>query len=66
MRKFVLLVALVGLAAVVGCSGVARSPREIRNIAKQSLDMDMRQLVDDWNMLWLVDRQYRLTKWHTR
>lgn len=65
MRKFVLLVALIGLAAVAGC-GVARSPREIRNIAKQSADMDLRQLVDDWNFLWLADRQYRLTKWHTR
>ena len=66
MRKFVLLVALVTIAAVAGCAGVARSPREIRNIAKQSLDMDMRQMVDDLNMLWLADRQYRLTKWHTR
>ena len=65
MRKLFILVALVGLAAVSGC-GVTRSSAEIRNIAKQSIDMDMRQMVDDWNMLWLIDHQSRLTRWHTR
>lgn len=65
MRKLVILVAIVGLAAVVGC-GVTRSSHEIRNVVKQDLNMDMRQLVDDWNMLWMVDRQSRRTRWHTR
>lgn len=65
MRKLVILVAIVGLVAVAGC-GVTRSSHEIRNVVKQSLDMDMRQLVDDWNMLWLADRQSRRTRWHTR
>ncbi len=65
MRKLVILVALVGLAAAAGC-GVTRSSTEIRNVVKQNLDMDMRQLVDDWNMLWLADRQSRRTRWHTR
>ncbi len=66
MRKLVILVAIVGLAAVAGCAGVARSSQEIRNVNKQALDMDMRQIVDDWNMLWLADRQSRMTRWHTR
>ncbi len=65
MRKLVILVAIVGLASVAGC-GMTRSSQEIRNVAKQTLNMDMRQLVDDWNMLWLADRQSRLTRWHTR
>ena len=65
MRKLVILVAIVGLAAVAGC-GVTRSAQEIRNVNKQALDMDMRQIVDDWNMLWLADRQSRMTRWHTR
>lgn len=65
MRKLVILVAIVGLAAVAGC-GVTRSSQEIRNVVEQNLEMDMRQLVDDWNMLWMVDRQSRRTRWHTR
>ena len=66
MRKLVILVAIVGLAAVAGCAGVTRSSQEIRNVHKQALNMDMRQIVDDWNMLWLADRQSRMTRWHTR
>ena len=65
MRKLLILVAIVGLASIAGC-GVTRSSQEIRNVNMQALDMDMRQIVDDWNMLWLADRQSRLTRWHTR
>lgn len=66
MRALVLIMALAGFAALCGCQGVARTPSEIQNNAAQSVDMDLRQITDDWNTLWMVDRQYRLTRWHTR
>lgn len=66
MRKLLLLLAAsTALGLATGC-GVAESDADIRAVAAQSIDMDMRQIVDDWNTIWLVDRQYRLTKWTIR
>jgi len=67
MRKFLLLGMLIGLSGVVGCgNGVANTHAERMNTYRETMDMDMRQLVDDWDMIWLADRQYRLTRWQTR
>jgi outer membrane murein-binding lipoprotein Lpp len=66
MRTLVLLIAAVVVASLAGCIGVAKSKTDIHNTAMQTLDMDMRQIVDDWNMIWLADRQGRQTRWQTR
>ena len=66
MRVCILFLLLVGLMITTGCSGVTRSPAEISRTVVQSVDIDLRQMTDDLNLLWLVDRQYRLTKWHMR
>lgn len=65
MRLFIAFAAAVCLACLTGC-GVTQSRHEIANTVAQSIDLDARQLVDDWNTVWLVDRQYRLTRWYTR
>lgn len=65
MRAVIAFVAFVALVAIPGC-GVTKNSAEVRSTARQSIDLDMRQIVDDWNHIWMVDRQYRLTKWHTR
>ncbi len=67
MRKAVFFGVLIGLSVLVGCgSGVVKTGAERVNAFHQSVDMDFRQLADDWDTLWLVDRQYRLTRWQTR
>lgn len=66
MRALAVLVGVVALFAISGCNGVTKNDAEIRATASQSIDLDARQIVDDWNSIWLVDRQYRLTRWHTR
>ncbi len=66
MRTLALLIAAAAVVGLSGCNGVAKSKTEIHNTVKQTLDMDMRQIVDDWNMIWLADRQGRLTRWQTR
>ena len=66
MRACMLFLLLVGLTITAGCTGVTKSPAEISRTVEQSMDMDLRQMTDDWNLLWLVDRQYRLSKWHMR
>lgn len=66
MRTLLVLVGVLGLVAMTGCNGVARTADERKFKAKQALDMDMRQIADDWDRIWLADRQYRLTRWQMR
>ncbi len=66
MRLALLAVVLVGLGVLTGCAGVVRTPEERANVFRQSVEMDLKQLADDWDTLWLQDRQYRLTRWHVR
>jgi hypothetical protein len=67
MRKSVLFALVVGLAVLAGCGpGVVKTPAERVNAFRESVNMDLRQLADDWDTLWLVDRQYRLTRWQVR
>jgi hypothetical protein len=66
MRTLAFLVLLVGLSLLAGCQTVAKSPEEVRRSYRQQLDLDMRGIADDWNLIWLADRQHRFTKWYTR
>lgn len=66
MRKLLVIGMLVFVPLLQGCAGVARSYDDRLNVHDQDLDMDMRQLADDWDSFWLMDRQSRLTRWYTR
>ncbi len=66
MRTLLMLVLLIDLATLVGCAGVTKTPSEVAHTTRQTLDLDLRQITDDWNMIWMSDRPYRLTKWYTR
>ncbi len=68
MRRTLILLMLAGALTATGCSspGVAKTPGDRSNTYRRALDMDMRQLADDWDVLWFADRQYRLTKYYTR
>lgn len=66
MRKWLLLGFLAGLATVTGCATVSKTPAENMATARQALELDLREMADDWNMIWFADHQDRLTKWHTR
>lgn len=66
MRMWLLLGLLAGLALATGCATVTMSAQENRASVRSVLELDMREMADDWNMIWLADRQNRLTRWHTR
>lgn len=66
MRALILFGLLVGLTALTGCAGVANNSKEAQAIAKRGMESDFQSMGDDWNMLWMTDRQYRLTKYQTR
>lgn len=56
------VVGLLVLGLGVGCNGMQRSGDEYGSVYEKSVDRDTRGLVDDWNTLWLADRQQRLSK----
>lgn len=68
MRALLLsgLLTALALVATTGCATVTKTPEEVNATYKQIIDIDARQMGDDWNYLWLSDRQYRLTRWHMR
>lgn len=66
MRKWLLLGLLIGLGSTVGCATVTKTAAENRATMRQITELNMRQIGDDWNLIWLTDRQCRLTKWQTR
>jgi hypothetical protein len=66
MRKWLLLGLLAGLAVTAGCATVTKTAEENRATQRQVAAFDLRQMGDDWNLLWMADRQSRLTRWHTR
>jgi hypothetical protein len=67
MRKGVFFGFVVSLSILAGCGpGVVKTKGERVNAFRQSANMDIHQLADDWDTLWLADRQYRLTRWQTR
>ena len=67
MRKGVLISVLIGLSFLMGCtSGVVKSGDDRVNSFRQSVHMDSLQIIDDWDMLWMVDRQTKLSRWQIR
>ena len=65
MKRCVILATLVAtIVLAAGCGdGVAYTRRERQERNRRILDNDMKQLVDDWDMLWLNERESRRTKW---
>ena len=67
MRMCVFFGLLIALSALAGCGpGVVKTKAERVNVFRETVDMDLRQMADDWDTIWLVNRQYRLTRWQTR
>jgi hypothetical protein len=66
--RIVLTLAAMGLALCLssGCSGMVKTPEDRANTYSEVADTDARQLTDDWDLFWLADRQYRLSKWHLK
>lgn len=66
MWKWMLIGLLAAVGLTTGCATVAKSPEENLNNTRAVVELDLRQMADDWNLVWLTDRQCRLTRWHTR
>lgn len=53
-------------ALLAGCSGVADSGSDRGRRHKRIIDSNMRQSIDDWDYIMLLDRNSRLTDYNTR
>jgi len=67
MKRLLILLALVVATFMSGCgpglvdSGSERS-RRIRNV----MALEARQINDDWDSFWMVDKPSRMSYWHLR
>ena len=66
MRKLLLVALLVGISGLVGCATMTQSSAEVKATYRRSWQYDLRQMSDDWNHAWLLDRPSRLTRWQMR
>ena len=66
MRKVLFLGILAALTLGTGCATVTRTGEENAYNFRAINEIDMRAIADDWNMIWMADRQTRLTRWYTR
>lgn len=66
MRNWLLLGLLASLALAGGCATVTKTGPENMATFKRNVEFEARQIADDWNLIWMADRQCRLTRWQTR
>ena len=65
MKTFLLLLVLCLGAFLAGC-GLVTSEEEHNQQIKGITDLQARQMVDDWDYIWLYERNSRMTYWHPR
>ena len=66
MRNVVLVGMLIVVAAgflLTGCT-VVESPDVRNRRAKEISDLQMRMMVEDWDYIWLYERNTGTTQWH--
>lgn len=67
MRKLLCLsVLLLVPALLAGCNGMVKTWDDRKSTYREVWEFDQRQIADDWDRIWLAERQYRLTRWQTR
>ncbi|MCA9242972.1 MAG: hypothetical protein KDA32_03380 [Phycisphaerales bacterium] len=66
MRATILLGVLAGLTLLTGCATTTHSWDERKALYKVAMDHDMRQVADDWDSIWMLDRGSRLSRWNNR
>ena len=66
MRALLFVGILVGFLGLAGCATMTRTPADVRATYSRSAQYDMRQMADDFNFIWMLDRPTRLSKWVMR
>jgi hypothetical protein len=67
MRKIVLLLGLLVSTVLCGCGqspGVVENKLDRNRRVAAIMDIQERQITDDWDEFWLVDQNNKLMEWH--
>jgi len=65
MKKLLILLVLILGCAMPGC-GLVHTPTERSRRISQAHKYQWRMMVDDWDYLWLNERNSRMTEFHPR
>lgn len=65
MKKALLALILLAGAVLTGC-GMVDSYAEREQRYKNITRLQMRQAVDDWDYIWMYERNNHMTQWHPR
>jgi len=67
MKRLLILLALLVGTFMSGCAAglVDSGPERSRRI-RNTWALELRQMNDDWDSFWLVDKPSRMTYWHVR
>ena len=67
MKRLLILLALLVATVMSGCGpGMVHSAAERKRRHRNIATLEARQINDDWDTFWMVDRPSRLTYWHLR
>ena len=66
MRALLILGLLAGLLMLTGCATMTQSSADVRHTYSRVWDYELHQMSDDWNLMWMLDRPSRLTRWQMR
>jgi hypothetical protein len=68
MRSILIVAVLLVLAASVllpgGCGTLVETPQERTERYKLITDLQCKMAVEDWDYIWLYERNARTTQWH--
>jgi hypothetical protein len=65
MKRLIVLLMLCVAFLVSGCT-MAESASEAHRRRMNIVDVQMHELAEDWDVLWLMDRPSELTPYHIR
>jgi hypothetical protein len=66
MKKYVIAAALLILGGIAGCATVAKTGEENLQNYGRIVELESRQMADDFNMIWFADRASRLNRYSMR
>lgn len=65
MKKLLIAAVVVLGSMLVGCTSVETTGEHGRRYLLTT-DLQMRQMVEDWDFFWLMDRKSNLSHWNAR
>ncbi len=66
MKKLLLLAVVLGSMLLGGCGTLVLTPEERARQHRLITDLQSRMVVDDWDYIWLYEKNSRLTRYHPR